>query len=102
MRVPSVVITRLEGEWVIEVKDEESRDIWCEAPEFKTHSECDMPEELWENWPMKGEADIAYSCKERNFWNCSARVLGSVIGPDEATTAVLGVVVYNPEVVYEH
>jgi hypothetical protein len=27
MRVPSVVITRMEGEWVTEVKDEESRDI---------------------------------------------------------------------------
>jgi hypothetical protein len=51
---------------------------------------------------MKGEADIAYGYKERNFWNCSARVLGSVIEPDEATTGVLGVMVYNPEVVCEH
>jgi hypothetical protein len=38
---------------------------------------------------MEGEADIAYGCKERNSWNCSARVLGSVIEPNEATVAVL-------------
>jgi hypothetical protein len=23
---------------------------WCEAPEFKTHSKCDIYEELWGNW----------------------------------------------------
>ena len=38
---------------------------------------------------MKGEVDIAYGCKERNFWNCSAKVLGSVIKPNEDTIAVL-------------
>jgi len=38
---------------------------------------------------MKEKAEIAYGCKERNFWNCSARVLGSVIELDEATAAVL-------------
>jgi hypothetical protein len=47
MRVPSTVITGMEGEGETEVKDEESGDIWCEAPESKTHSECDIPEELW-------------------------------------------------------
>jgi len=46
MRVPSAVITWMEGKGETEVKDEEYGDIWCEAPESKTHSECDIPEEL--------------------------------------------------------
>jgi hypothetical protein len=49
MGVPSAVITGMEGEGDIKVKDEESGDIWCEAPESKTHLECDIPEELWGN-----------------------------------------------------
>ena len=72
-----------------EVKDEESGDKWWEAPESKTHSKFDIPEELWGNWPMEGEMNITYGCKERNFWNRLARVLWSVIEPDEATTVVL-------------
>jgi hypothetical protein len=43
--VSSAVITEMKGEGNIEVKDEESGDIWCEAQESKTHSECDIPEE---------------------------------------------------------
>jgi hypothetical protein len=89
MWVSAVVITGMEGEGETEVKDEESGDIWCEAPESKTHSECDIPEELWYNWPMKKETDIACGCKERSFWNCSAKVLGSIIEPEEATAVVL-------------
>ena len=89
MRVPSAVITGMEDEGDAKVKDEESGDIWWEAPESKTHSECDIPEELWGNWPMEEEAEIVYGCKERNFWNCSARVLGSVIELDEATATIL-------------
>jgi hypothetical protein len=50
---------------------------------------CDIPEELWGNWPIEGETDIAYGCKERNFWNCAAWILESVIEPDEATIVVL-------------
>ena len=38
---------------------------------------------------MKGETDIPCDCKERNFWNCSAKVLGFVIEPDEITVVVL-------------
>jgi len=38
---------------------------------------------------MKVETDITYGCKERNFWNFSARVLGFVIKPDEDIVAVL-------------
>jgi len=89
MRVSSAVITGMEGEGKIEVKDEESGDIWYEAPESKTHSECDIPEELWGNRPMEEEADVACGCNERNFWNCSAKVLGSIIESEEATVAVL-------------
>jgi len=43
--VPLAIITRMEGEGETEVKDEESGDIWCEASESKTHSECDIPKE---------------------------------------------------------
>jgi hypothetical protein len=89
MRVLSTIITGMEDEGDIEVKDEESWDIWCEAPESKTYLEYDTLEELWGNWPTEGEADIACGYKERNFWNCSARVLGSLIEPDEATAAIL-------------
>jgi hypothetical protein len=46
MRVPSTVITGMEDEGDMKVKDEESGDIWWEAPESKTHSECDILEEL--------------------------------------------------------
>jgi len=49
IRVSSAVITGMESEGDIKVKDEESGDIWCEAPESKTHLECDIPEELWGN-----------------------------------------------------
>lgn len=79
MKVSLAIITGMEGKYDIEVKDEESKDIWCEAPESKTHSQYDIPKKIWDNWPTEGEMDIACGCKERNFWNCSARVLGSVI-----------------------
>jgi hypothetical protein len=46
-------------------------------------------EKVQGNWPIEEEVDIACGCKERNFWNYAARVLGSVIEPDEATAAVL-------------
>lgn len=49
MIVLSAVITGIEGERDTKVKDEEYGDIWCKAPESKTHSECDIPEELWGN-----------------------------------------------------
>jgi hypothetical protein len=62
--------------------------MWCEALESKTHSEYDILEELKGNWPTKKEADNAYGCKEINFWNCSAKVLESVIKPDETIVAV--------------
>jgi hypothetical protein len=62
---------------------------WCETPKTKTHSECDIHEELWGNWPMEENADIAFGYKERNFWNCSVKVLRSVKGPDETIVAVL-------------
>jgi hypothetical protein len=61
MRVSSVVMTWIEGEEDIKVKDEESGGIWCEALEFKTHSECDMPKELWSNWPIGKK-------NEHNLW----------------------------------
>jgi len=86
--VPSAVIRGMEDKGDTEVKDEESGDIWWEVPESKTHSECDIPEELWGNQLME-EANIVCGCKERNFWNCSAKVLGSVIEPEEATAAIL-------------
>jgi len=89
MEVPSTVITWMEGEGDIEVKDEESGDIWCEAPKSKTYLECDILEKLWGNWPMKVKVNIACDCKERNFLNCSARVLGLVMEPDEVTAAAL-------------
>ena len=38
---------------------------------------------------MEEEADIACGYKERNFLNCSDKVLGLVKGPDETTVAVL-------------
>jgi hypothetical protein len=47
--VPLTIITGMEGEGDIEVKDKESWDIWCEAPESKTHSEYDILEKLWGN-----------------------------------------------------
>jgi len=49
IEVPLTVITGMEGEGDIEVKDKESWDIWCEAPESKTHSEYDILEKLWGN-----------------------------------------------------
>jgi len=86
--VSSAVMVGIKDEGVIEAKDKESGDIWCEAQEFKIHSECDIPEKLWGNWPTEEEANIVYSYKERNFWNCSIIILGSVKEPDK-TTAVL-------------
>jgi hypothetical protein len=68
MRVPSAVTIGMEGEGDIKVKDE-SEDIWCEVTKSKTHLEYDIPKELWGNWPMKEEANIACGCKDRNFWN---------------------------------
>ena len=70
-------------------KDEESGDIWYEAPESKTHSEYGILEELWGNWPTKEETYIVFSCKKRNLWNCSTGVPRSVIEPDETIAAVL-------------
>ena len=35
---------------------------WYEAPEFNTHSEYDIPKELWDNWPTEEKIDIAYGC----------------------------------------
>jgi len=90
----------MEGKGETKVKDEESRDIWCEAPESKTHSECDIPKELWGNWLMEEEVNIACGCKKRNLWNCSTKVLGSIIELEEATAANCGVVVYKIKVVY--
>jgi len=49
IRVPSTVITWMEGEGDTKKKDEESGDIWCETPKSKIHSECDILEELWGN-----------------------------------------------------
>jgi hypothetical protein len=57
----------MEGEGDTEVKDEESGDIWRVTPKSKIHSECDILEELWGNWPIKGEADIACDCKEEKL-----------------------------------
>ena len=50
--VPSIVMTGIEDEGDTKAKDEESGYIWCESPEFKTHSESDILE-LWGNWSMK-------------------------------------------------
>jgi hypothetical protein len=47
--VPSTVIIGMEGEGDTKVKNEEYGDIWCEAPESKTYSKYDIPEELWGN-----------------------------------------------------
>ena len=88
MIVLSTVITGIEGERDTKIKDEEYGDIWCKAPESKTHSECDIPEELWGNWHIEEEVDIVYGCRKRNFWNFSARILGFVIEPDETIVAV--------------
>jgi hypothetical protein len=38
---------------------------------------------------MKGKTDITCGFKEKNFWNCLAKVIGSVIKPDKITTAIL-------------
>jgi hypothetical protein len=87
--VPSTIITGMEGKGDTKVKDEESGDIWCEVAKSKTHLKCDLLEELWGNKLTKEEVDIACGCKEKNFWNCLAKVLGSMIGFDETTAAVL-------------
>jgi hypothetical protein len=89
MRVPSAVITGIEGKGDTEVKDKESGDMWCEALESITHLECDIPKELRENCHMEEEMDNACGCKEKNFWNCSTKVLRSMIEPDETTASVL-------------
>jgi len=67
MRVSSIVITWIEDEGHTEAKDEESGDIWCEALESTTHLKCDIPKELWGNWSMEEEANIACGCKKRHF-----------------------------------
>ena len=46
IEVPSIVITGMEGEGDTKVKNEESRDIWCEALESKNYLEYGIPEEL--------------------------------------------------------
>lgn len=84
--LPLVVMTGIEREGHIKTKDEESDDIRWEVPESKIHSKDDL--EFGGNWSMK-KAEIVCGCKERNFWNWSARTLGSVNGPDEAAAAVL-------------
>jgi len=89
MRVSLAVITGIEGKRDIKVKVEESRDIWCKAPKSKTHLKCDILEQLWDNWLMEKKVDIACGYKEKNFWYCLARVLGSVIEPDKTTVVVL-------------
>ena len=66
IKVSLVVMTWIESEGDTNAKNERSRDIWS-ALESKTHSNCDIPEELWGDWPMKEEVDITYDCKERNF-----------------------------------
>ena len=45
----SLIMIGVKGEGDIETKDKESRNIWYEVPEFKTHLECDIPKELWDN-----------------------------------------------------
>jgi hypothetical protein len=45
--VPFTVMIWLKDKGDTKIKDEESRDIWCEAPESKTHLGCDIPEKLW-------------------------------------------------------
>jgi len=54
--VPSAVMKKIKDKEETLVKDEESGDIWCEVSESKTHSEYNIPEELWGNWPIKEEA----------------------------------------------
>jgi len=102
MRVSSVVMTGIEGEEDTEAKDEEYGGIWCEALEFKTHSECDIPKELWGNRPIGKKMDITCGCKERNFWNCLVRVPRSVKEPNETIVVVLWYGGLLPEMVYEH
>jgi hypothetical protein len=65
--VSSAIMTWIEDEGDTEVKDKKSGDLWCEAPESKTHSKYDILEKLWGNWPTKKEADLACGCKKRNF-----------------------------------
>jgi hypothetical protein len=89
MRVSSTIITGIENEWDTKAKDEESWDLWCETPKSKTYLEYGIPEELWGNWPTKEKTNIACDYKERNFWNCSAKVLGSVKELDETTATIL-------------
>jgi hypothetical protein len=86
--VSLAVMIGIEDKRNTKTKDEESGDIWCEAPESKTHSDYDILEELWGNWPTK-KTDMACGCKERNFWNCSVRVLRLVKGPDKTNVAIL-------------
>jgi hypothetical protein len=87
--VSSAVMTRIENERDTEAKDKEFEDIWCEVPESKTHSECDISKELWGKWSMEEETYIDCGCKERNLWNYLVRVLGLMKGSDENTVVVL-------------
>jgi len=67
MRVPSAVITWMEGEGVIEVKDEESKDIWCEAPESKTHSECEYMRTCEKNNLRKEKRTLLVAVRRETF-----------------------------------
>ena len=49
MGMSLAVITGIEGEWDIEVKNEESKGIWYKALKSKTYSNYDIPEDLWGN-----------------------------------------------------
>ena len=90
------------GQMDTNAKDEGFGDLWCEALEFKTYLYCDMPKKLWGNWPMKEEVDITYGCKERNFWYSQAIILGLIKEADEKLLLHYCVLVYNPELAYEH
>jgi hypothetical protein len=49
MQMPLAVMTGIEGEEDTEAKDEKSIDRWREVSKSKTHSECDILKELWDN-----------------------------------------------------
>lgn len=46
-------------EWEINLKDDESSDIWWDAPKSKTHKDEEIPEELEKDKPSKDEIDMA-------------------------------------------
>lgn len=45
----SIVMTWIDNDGDINAKDEGYGEIWCETLESKTHSDCDIPKELWDN-----------------------------------------------------